>query len=29
MTDRSLSFDDQNRLFADLKERAAAIRRGL
>jgi hypothetical protein len=29
MTDRSLSFDDQNRLFTDLKERATAIRRGL
>ena len=29
MTERSLSYDDQNRLFSDLKERAAAIRRGL
>jgi hypothetical protein len=29
MTDRSLSFDDQARLFTDLKDRAAVVRRGL
>jgi hypothetical protein len=29
MTERSLSFDDQTRLFTELKERAATVRRGL
>lgn len=29
MTERSLSIDDQTRLFSELKERAATVRRGL
>lgn len=29
MTERSIAYDDQTRLFSELKERAATVRRGL